>query len=216
MRSKQRAALRKLFSPRPDKASYVAGTNILSRRYTGIYKHLLSQCFENAVLWCLKMVKCKCFFLTSNRNMFVRKFVKWVGFLPVNFKNSCARKNRKTPVPESLFGFYRCFPVNFAKSLSTPFLQNSFGLLLLTLFKYFTTMCDLVPVVRKFSCAYVCVSGEKKCYFFGNFAYVLNKWSLTIISCYCLTYFMTNLWFSDVFRGYIKRPVAWNGLIQRT
>ena len=79
-RFKQRAALRKLFSPRPDKASYVAGTNILSRRYTGIYKHLLSQCFENAVLWCLKMVKCKCFFLTSNRNMFVRKFVKRVGF----------------------------------------------------------------------------------------------------------------------------------------
>ena len=162
-RSKQRAALRKLFSPQPDKASYVTGTNILLRRYTGIYKHLLSQCFENAVPWCLKMVKCKCFFLTSNRNMFVRKLVKWVGFLPVKFKNSCARKNRKTPVPESLFVFHRCFPVNFAKFLSTPFLQNTFGLLLLTLFKYFTTMCDLVPVVCKFSCAYVCVAGEKKC-----------------------------------------------------
>ena len=26
---------------------------------------------------------------------------------------------------------------------------------------------------------YVCVSGDKKCYFLGNFAYVLNIWSLT-------------------------------------
>ena len=25
---------------------------------------------------------------------------------------------------------------------------------------------------------YVCLSGDKKCLFFGNFAYVLNKWSL--------------------------------------
>ena len=28
---------------------------------------------------------------------------------------------------------------------------------------------------------YVCVSGGKKCKFFGNFAYVLNEWSLSDI-----------------------------------
>ena len=30
-------------------------------RYTGIYKHLLSQCFQNVVLGRLEMVQCKCF-----------------------------------------------------------------------------------------------------------------------------------------------------------
>ena len=44
------------------KASYTSETNILLRRYTGIYSHLLSKCFEIAVLGCSKIVKCKWFF----------------------------------------------------------------------------------------------------------------------------------------------------------
>ena len=65
-------------------------------------------------------------------------------------KKRCSWKfrkiHRKTPVPESLFNkvaglrpatllkkrlWHRCFPVNFAKFLRTPFLQNTSGRLLL-------------------------------------------------------------------------------------
>ena len=72
-RRKHRSALRKLFCPPPDKS--------FLRTYTG----MLSQWFENAVLWLLEMVQCKFFFWqqpeTCCWKMFAGKFVKWAGFL---------------------------------------------------------------------------------------------------------------------------------------
>ena len=66
--------------------------------------------------------------------------------LEVLYEKRCSQKflkiQRKTPVPESLFNkvaglrlttflkktlWYRCFPVNFAKFLRTPFLENISG-----------------------------------------------------------------------------------------
>ena len=44
------------------KPSFVSRTNILWWRFTGIHRHLLSKCFENAVFRHLVMVQCKCFF----------------------------------------------------------------------------------------------------------------------------------------------------------
>ena len=44
------------------KASYVSWTKIIEGRFTGVYRHLLSKCFENAVLGHLKMIQCKCIF----------------------------------------------------------------------------------------------------------------------------------------------------------
>ena len=59
---KQRAAWRKLFIPQQIKASYVFGRNIFWWRFIGINRHLISKCFENAVLAGLEMVQWKCFF----------------------------------------------------------------------------------------------------------------------------------------------------------
>ena len=73
----QRGALRKLFSLPPDKS----WTKISLQRYAGIYRHLLSKCFENAVFECLEMVQFRCFFLTATRNMFAGKLVR--SFLAV-------------------------------------------------------------------------------------------------------------------------------------
>ena len=75
-RSKQRAALKKLFSlpphltPSQIKPYYVSGTKIFLRRYKELYRHLLSKCFKNAVLGRQEMVQYKYFFLTPNKNMF--------------------------------------------------------------------------------------------------------------------------------------------------
>ena len=41
---------------------YVFGTKSFLRRYTEIYKHLLSKCCKNAALWRQEMVQPKCFF----------------------------------------------------------------------------------------------------------------------------------------------------------
>ena len=43
------------------KTSYVSVTKLFLWRFAGIYRHLLSSCFENAVFGCIKMVHCKCF-----------------------------------------------------------------------------------------------------------------------------------------------------------
>ena len=59
---KQRTAWRKLFIPQQIKASCVSGTNIFWWRFIGINRHLISKCFENAVLAGLEMVQWKCFF----------------------------------------------------------------------------------------------------------------------------------------------------------
>ena len=48
--------------PHQIKASYVSGTKSFLRRCTGIYRHMLSKCFENAVLGRLEMVQCGCIF----------------------------------------------------------------------------------------------------------------------------------------------------------
>ena len=56
--------------------SYVFGIKFFLRRYTEMYRHLLSKCFKNAVLGRQEMVQRKCSFLTPNRNMFARKFLK--------------------------------------------------------------------------------------------------------------------------------------------
>ena len=61
-RPKQRATLKKSFIPHQIKASYVSGTKISWQRFTGIFRHLLSKSFENAVFARLGMVQCKCFF----------------------------------------------------------------------------------------------------------------------------------------------------------
>ena len=67
------------------------------------------------------------------------------------FKKRCSKKfrkiHRKTPVPGSLFYrpatllkmrlWHRCFPMNFAKFLGTPFSLNTSGRLLLETFDKF-------------------------------------------------------------------------------
>ena len=40
----------------------VVGIKIFLRRYTEIYRHLLSKCFKNVALGRQEMVQCKCFF----------------------------------------------------------------------------------------------------------------------------------------------------------
>ena len=67
--------------PNQIKAYYVSGKNIFLRRRTEIYRHLLSKCFENAVLGLLEMVQCKCF--SWHHKMFTGKFVKWERILAV-------------------------------------------------------------------------------------------------------------------------------------
>ena len=44
------------------KSYYASGTKYFLRRYTEIYRHLLSKCFKNAVLESQETVQCKCFF----------------------------------------------------------------------------------------------------------------------------------------------------------
>ena len=50
-------------TPHQIKSYYVSGTKILLRRYTELYKHLLSKRFKNAVLGRQEMMQCKCYFL---------------------------------------------------------------------------------------------------------------------------------------------------------
>ena len=89
------------------KVSHISGTKIFSLIFTGIYKHLLSKCLENAVLGRLERVQWKCFFwhtteacLLENlqaeegfwlfcRSIFFTilselRFVKWVRFFELN------------------------------------------------------------------------------------------------------------------------------------
>ena len=96
----QQSGWRKLFSPHQIKASYVSGSKMFERRFTGLYRHLLSKCTKTEVLEHLEMVQCKCFFwhLAPIRNMFLAvlqeyiffimlselRFVKWVRFFERN------------------------------------------------------------------------------------------------------------------------------------
>ena len=86
MRIKQQVAFRKLFSvPQPTphqiKSYYVFGTKIFLRRYTEIYRRLLSKYFKNAVLGRQEVVQI--FFLTPNSNMSAGKLLKSERFLAV-------------------------------------------------------------------------------------------------------------------------------------
>ena len=65
------------------KSYYGSGAKIFLRRYTEIYRHLLSKCFRNAVLERQEMMQCKFFFLTPNRKMLAGTFVKLERFLAV-------------------------------------------------------------------------------------------------------------------------------------
>ena len=47
-------------TPNQIKFYYVSRTKIFLRRYTEIYRYLLSMCFKNAVLKRSEMVQCKC------------------------------------------------------------------------------------------------------------------------------------------------------------
>ena len=85
-RSKQRAALRKLFSlphptPHQIKPYYVFGIKIFLRRYIEIYRHLLSICFKNTVLGRQEMVLNKYFSDTKQKHV-CWKFVKSENFWP--------------------------------------------------------------------------------------------------------------------------------------
>ena len=84
-RSKQRAALRKLFSlphptPHQIKPYYVFGIKIFLRRYIEIYRHLLSIWFKNAVFGRQEMVLNKYFSDTKQKHV-CWKFVKSENFL---------------------------------------------------------------------------------------------------------------------------------------
>ena len=86
MRIKQQVAFRKLFSvPQPTphqiKSYYVFGTKIFLRRYTEIYRRLLSKYFKNAVLGRQEVVQI--FFLTPNSNMSAGNLLKSERFLAV-------------------------------------------------------------------------------------------------------------------------------------
>ena len=48
--------------PYQTKSYYVFRTKIFLRRYTETYRHFLSKCFKNAILWRQEMVQLICFF----------------------------------------------------------------------------------------------------------------------------------------------------------
>ena len=58
------------------KSSCISGTKVFFRRYAEIYRHLLSKCFQNAVLRRQEMVQCKRYFWHQTEPIFARKLVK--------------------------------------------------------------------------------------------------------------------------------------------
>ena len=70
---RQRSSWKKLFSLR--------GTKAFERGFTGIYRQLLSKCFENAVLGRLEMVQYKCFFWLQPETCFFNKCNKIIGMM---------------------------------------------------------------------------------------------------------------------------------------
>ena len=53
------------------KSYYVSGTKIFLRRYTEIYRHLLSKCFKNMMLERQKMAQYKCCFRRQTETFFL-------------------------------------------------------------------------------------------------------------------------------------------------
>ena len=90
-RPKQRVTLNKLFSHHQLTASYVSGTDVYLPRYTGKFWHLLSKCFENAVVRHLKMVQSEYDFFLYHESIFLSvwmlsklSFVKWASYVWAN------------------------------------------------------------------------------------------------------------------------------------
>ena len=103
---KQRSIWRELFSPSTDKACYVTGAKSFEWILTGIYRHLLCNCFNNAVHGRSRNDTIQIFFLAPTRNCFFLScgsielselsLVKWVrvfasvcwlwDFLPENLE----------------------------------------------------------------------------------------------------------------------------------
>ena len=98
-------------APHQIRGSNISGTKIFLRRFTGIYRHLLSNGLKNAILGRLEMVQCKCFFwqkpepcllvsLWSEKDFWLccgntffemlseLRFVKWLRF----FDRNCIAK----------------------------------------------------------------------------------------------------------------------------
>ena len=60
-------------------------------------------------------------------------------------KNICARVSFLIKLKKKLW--HRCFPVNFATFLRTPFLQNTSGRLLLEVFLYYTIYIICIDII---------------------------------------------------------------------
>ena len=100
------SCLKEIIQPPPTPPSHqMKFYNDLLRRYTEIYRHLLSKCFKNAVLGRQEMGQCKCFFWHQTESCLVEhlerflavlwesilfsmsvkfKFIKWVRFFEPN------------------------------------------------------------------------------------------------------------------------------------
>ena len=86
------------------------------------------------------------------KNGVLRNFAKFIG------KHLCQIQSLRPATLLKKKFWHRCFPVNFAKSLRTPFLQNSSGRLLLYKKRSFMTgfkqafgfdMCYIIYIVLK-------------------------------------------------------------------
>ena len=67
-------------TPHQIKSYYVSGTKILLRRYTEIYRHLLSKYFKDAVLGRQEMMQCKCYFLHQTETCLLENLWNQKGF----------------------------------------------------------------------------------------------------------------------------------------
>ena len=67
-------------TPHQIKSYYVSGTKILLRRYTEIYRHLLSKYFKDAVLGRQEMMQCKCYFLHQTETCLLANLWNQKGF----------------------------------------------------------------------------------------------------------------------------------------
>ena len=99
-------------------------------------------------LWCIRSSHQR----GSMKNGVLRNFAKFIG------KHLCQIQSLRPATLLKKKFWHRCFPVNFAKSLRTPFLQNSSGRLLLYKKRSFMTgfkqafgfdMCYMIYIVLK-------------------------------------------------------------------
>ena len=67
-------------SPQSDKSYYSSGTKSFLRKYTEIYKHLLSRCFKNTVLGRPEMMQYKSFFWHQTEKCWLENLKSEKGF----------------------------------------------------------------------------------------------------------------------------------------